>query len=169
MHSNTSTQTHCFSGRFPSPSTEASTRTSANSTSLMRDYCCPRRNCRRSFRTSPYCRITKVDHKRSFGEEEGDIITENGTAQPSRKLSMGIRHPRVPNQPDTEFISVTYPSMMVVMISIIQSRQQLLPSSSFHPVFGHFLDDIADENVPRETAIFPHLAAALSAGMTILI
>lgn len=65
------------------------------------------------------------------------------------------------------------------------------PIQLFHPVFGHFLDDIADENlkVPQETlratacfmagasglyereeqrkpVIFPHLAAALSAGVT---
>ena len=65
------------------------------------------------------------------------------------------------------------------------------PIQLFHPVFGHFLDDIADEklDVPQETvratacfmaaasgiyekedhrkpAIFPHLAEALSTGMT---
>ena len=65
------------------------------------------------------------------------------------------------------------------------------PVQLFHPVFGHFLDDIADEKmeVPQEVlqaaaclmasasgiyenedhrkpAIFPHLAAALSTGMT---
>ena len=65
------------------------------------------------------------------------------------------------------------------------------PVQLFHPVFGHFLDDIADEklDIPQETlraaacfmgaasgiyekedhrkqAIFPHLAAALSTGMT---
>ena len=65
------------------------------------------------------------------------------------------------------------------------------PVQLFHPVFGHFLDDIADEklDVPQEIlraaarfmasasgiyekedhrkpAIFPHLAAALSTGMT---
>jgi hypothetical protein len=65
------------------------------------------------------------------------------------------------------------------------------PVQLFHPVFGHFLDDIADEKLDvspdilraaacfmgaasgiyekedhRKQAIFPHLAAALSTGMT---
>jgi hypothetical protein len=65
------------------------------------------------------------------------------------------------------------------------------PIQLLHPVFGHFLDDIADENmeVPQEVlqaaacfmasasgiyeqedhrkpGIFPHLAAALSTGTT---
>ena len=109
--------------------------------------------------------------------------------QLSPKSSTRRRHPKVPNRPDTEYISVTYPSMMVVMMSIVQFRRQ--HPQLFHPVFGHFLDDIADEKmeVPQEVlqaaaclmasasgiyesedrrkpAIFPHLTAALSTGMT---
>jgi hypothetical protein len=72
-----------------------------------------------------------------------------------------------------------------------QTETTAPPLQLFHPVFGHFLDDIADEglNIPDETlraaadfmasasgiyekeelrqsAILPHLSAALSIGMT---
>lgn len=94
----------------------------------------------------------KPDHEGSFGEEGRDIITEivestryshvsfgfshlfQGMKQLSRKLSTRIRHPQVPNPPDTDCISVNFPSMTVVMISVIRSRRQLLPSSSFIPL-----------------------------------
>ena len=51
LHLITFPQIPSFSGNFPSQSAKTSLITSVNSTSLMRDHCCPRRNCRRSFRT----------------------------------------------------------------------------------------------------------------------
>ena len=151
----------------------------------------------------------KLDHERPFGEEEGDIITEivRSTCDSHTTFffhsslpgySATISKATNADTPSKSAKSTGY-RMYQRNLPIYDGRYDVNCSISttappvqlFHPVFGHFLDDIADEklDVPQEIlraascfmasasgiyekedhqklAIFPHLTAALSMGMT---
>jgi hypothetical protein len=131
--------------------------------------------------------IAKLDHERSFSEEEGDIFTEivrsmcdfhiiSILCSPLPGYSATISKATNADTPSKSAKSTGY-RMYQHNLSLYDGRYDVNcpisttapPVQLFHPVFGHFLDDLADEklDVPQEIldhrkpAIFPNLAAAL--------